>query len=128
MEVGFKIEIDKKSEKFLNIPEKHGYKKVDRIKPTKSLLLHTYPKSDTIKDGDILGYVDSLFIDIHAYDIDRMEYCIFENKDAINNFENVKINRIYTYKDGSTLIDLKGDKLIKIENYQAIDIRYDKKP
>ena len=126
MEVGFKIAIDKKSEEFINIADKHRYKKVERIKPTKSLLLHTYPKADTIQDGDTLGYKDALFMDIYAYDIDRMEYCIFANRDAINNFEGIRVNRIYTYKDGSTLIDLKGT-FIKIGDYSALNLERDKR-
>ena len=121
MKVGFKIEIDKNSEHFINIADKHGYRKVERIKPTKSLLLHTYPKEDTIQNGDALGCRDALFMDIHAYDIDRMEYCIFTNKDAVNNFNGIKVNRIYTYKDGSTLIDLKGT-FIKIGEYSSLNL------
>ena len=60
-------------------------------------------------------------MDIHAYDTDRMEYCIFTNKDAIDNFNGIKVNRIYTYKDDSTLIDLKGT-FIKIGDYSSLNL------
>lgn len=120
MKVGFEISIDKNSEDYLNIPQKYNYKLVDRLKPTNWLIIHTYPKADTIQDDSMLGYCDALFMDLHIYDAINMEYMIIENRDGIDNYDNISINRIYTYKDGSTAIVIKGDKLIEIDIFQAI--------
>jgi hypothetical protein len=122
MKVGFDIEIDKSSENYLNIPEKYKYKLVDNLQPTNWLIIHTYPISDTVQNGEVLGYTDALFMDLHIYDARHMEYIIIENRDGIDNWE-VPINRIYTYKDGSTAIVIKGSEDIKVDIFQSIIIR-----
>lgn len=117
------IKLSEESKEYLDIPKKYGYKLVEKLKPTTWLILHTYPTHDTIEDGVLNGYKDALFMEIHAYDAVNMEYCIIKNRDGIDNSENIIINRVYTYKDGSTTIVIKGTDFISIDYFQSISLR-----
>jgi len=75
-----------------------------------------------LQNGKLLGYSDALFIELHIYDVKHKEYTIIENRDGIDSWE-IPINRIYTYKDGSTAIVAKGKENIEVEIFQSITIR-----
>lgn len=125
MKVGFEVEISKESEEYLNIPKKYGYKKVKKIQPSDWLVLHMYPKEDTFQDGDLRGFHDALFFDLHIYDARHMEYKVVESRDGIDIEPGLDVLRIYTHKDGSTAIVFKPGVNVIVDIMQAVQVRYE---
>jgi hypothetical protein len=77
----------------------------------KNPIIHIYPKYDTYNaDGELEGYIDSLFCDIHVYDIERMtKWKSKRTHDGIMPFANLNIDQIKIFKDLSTMICLQGE-------------------
>ncbi len=103
--VGFSIKLnDKDGEDVISVLAK--YKSIDKpldVYSHKSLL-HIYPTADTYdKDGKLNGYRDSLFFELHVYNVNTMTVYKTENKDGVN-FDNIPIRGVRVFKDGSFIV------------------------
>jgi len=84
-------------------------------------IIHLYPTKDTYdQDGNLNGYIDALFMDIHIYDTINMKKYLLKNKDGIFGDNNLTVSQIKAFKDGSTMIVLRGR--YELFNGQAIHI------
>ena len=66
-------------------------------------ILHLYPKEEAFPNG----YYDSKFFDLHIFNTKTKEKRIIENRDGLTFLENVFIDIIRVYIDGSFFIRLK---------------------
>lgn len=84
-------------------------------------LLHLYPTRDTHNaDGDLDGFQDALFFDVHIYDTDTKTRYTIADRDEID--LNVPC-RIRYFKDGSTMLILDGP--IELHPFQSMEITSD---
>lgn len=71
-------------------------------------IIHLYADSDTYaEDGQLNGYVDSLFFNAHVYDPIRMVVYDRGKFDGLETWA-ADVNYVRIFKDGSTMISLKG--------------------
>lgn len=86
-------------------------------------IIHMYAKEDTIdKHGDINGYIDAFFCEVHIYDVvNRKKYRTRRLHDAVH-VNNAKVYDVKIFKDGSTMLTTFGNH--KIEIFQALEITY----
>ncbi|NBI30999.1 hypothetical protein [Chengkuizengella marina] len=109
MEVGFNISIHKYSEDYIK-KTLSQYKEVDSMIVIEHPIIHMYAKKDTYDEcGELNGYVDSLFCEYHFYDLTKLQ--LFKSRrfhDGLWFGEGVKPTNVRLFKDGSTLIQLRG--------------------
>src|SRR5690625_4809931 len=78
-------------------------------------IIHLYANSDTRnEDGELDGYVDSLFFTVDIYDpVNRIKYTTKSKHDSLDLF-NTGVRYVRIFKDGSTLVKFIGDYKIQI--------------
>lgn len=123
MEIVHNIKLSKDSLEYLN-EVFTSYKKVDydTSRVFKNPLVHLYPTEDTItEDGELNGYRDALFVTIRIYDVEKDIYMEIKNRDGLDFYnDRINIRQIRVFKDGSTLVMLKGS--YQFGSTQSIDI------
>lgn len=72
-------------------------------------IVHMYPHSDTYdEDGELQGYVDSLFFKVDIYDTENMMvYRLKRRFDAVDTY-NALLEYVRIFKDGSTMLKFAG--------------------
>lgn len=85
-------------------------------------IIHMYAKEDTRdEDGNLNGYNDSLFCEVHIFDpVNRKKY-VTGRHDGVNLF-NANMRNVKVFKDGSTMLTTFGRHMI--ENLQALEISH----
>ncbi|PHA03034.1 hypothetical protein COE51_01440 [Bacillus pseudomycoides] len=100
------------------------YTEVDSLsRAVKNPIIHIYPEEDTYDEqGNLNGYIDSLFMTVCIYDTDKMT--VYKSKnlhDGIMPFGMLNVSKIRIFKDLSTMIVLRGTYRINT-SFAAIDI------
>lgn len=100
------------------------YREIEAIPDTiKDPIIHIYPKKDTYEsDGELNGYTDALFSEIHIYEPHNMT--VWKSRrlhDAINSFEDLTVKQIKIFKDLSTMITLSGR--YRVSSFTALELR-----
>lgn len=108
------IKLHQESINYLNrIFENYTETQYNSGKVVENPIIHLYPVEDTYdENGELDGFVDALFTNIHVYDTESMEYYVLERRDGIRFYNDVKVEMVRAFKDGSTLIQLYGKFLI----------------
>lgn len=85
-------------------------------------VIHMYAKEDTRNEnGDLNGYNDSLFCEVHVFDpLNRKKY-VTGKHDGVNVY-NAKMRNVKVFKDGSTMLTTYGKH--RIECNQALEISH----
>ena len=101
-----------------------GYLEVQHLEEVlNNPILHIYPIEDTHdKDGNLDGYIDALFCNIHIYDTENRRV-LKRSKlyDGIIPQGNLSISQIKIFKDLSTMIVLHGKHRVN-GCFQAFEI------
>lgn len=85
-------------------------------------IIHIYPKKDTCnEDGELDGYIDAIFSEVHIYDTVEMKVYKGESlHDALMPSNQLDVWTIRIFKDLSTLVGLRGK--YRIGMYTAVSI------
>lgn len=86
------------------------YSEVEHMSIVENPIIHLYPKKDTYtEDGELAGYIDSLFFEAHIYNTKNMTvWKSSDLHDGIIPFEDLNVSQIKVFKDLSTMIVLRG--------------------
>lgn len=83
-------------------------------------IIHMYPYEDTRNEyGELNGYNDSLFCELHIFDPNTRKKYVTRNHDAVNVFQ-ANVYDIKVFKDGSTMITAYGKHIIR--NTPSLDV------
>lgn len=82
-------------------------------------VIHMYATHDTYNERELFGYADSLFCEVHVYDVKNDYKYTFENKDGIS-LSHADVYQVRIFKDGSTMIMLNGSH--ELEVFQALEL------
>lgn len=86
------------------------YSEVDNMSIVENPIIHLYPKKDTYtEDGELTGFIDSLFFEAHIYNTKNMTvWKSCKLHDGIIPFDDINVSQIKVFKDLSTMIVLRG--------------------
>ena len=106
-----KVQIEQESVDYLQEVFK-DYKEVDKplYEIKERCIIHIYPKKDTYdEDGELYGYCDAIFCDIHIYDCENQ--LVYKTKYHDSVYLDVP-NGTKIFKDLSTMLTIDGGVLI----------------
>lgn len=117
------IKLHKNSVDYLErIFEQYTDGQLNRNTVVSNPIVHMYAKKDTYaNDGELEGFVDSLFFRVEIYDpINLIRYHIENFHDSIN-FNNVSPYEVKIFKDGSTLLAFTQDCRFRLLTTLQVD-------
>ena len=79
-------------------------------------ILHLYPKGLAYPDG----YYDSQFFDLHCFNMETDEKLVIEQRDGLVFDDDVHVDIVRIFADGSTLIRFKHP--VRISVFQAVEV------
>ncbi|WP_336763471.1 hypothetical protein [Paenibacillus sp. USHLN196] len=99
------------------------YKEIETLpNVVENPIIHLYPVKDTYEtNGELNGYNDALFFQLHVYDpVGMVSWKSKQLHDGIIPFSEVMIQQIKIFKDLSTLVSLSGS--YKMSQMQGFSI------
>lgn len=110
MNVGFSIPIHQESEKYIKETLSQYTEINKRIDFIDDPIIHIYAIKDTrdLGTGELNGYSDSLFCEYHFYDLKNETVYKSRQHDGLWFGEGVSPSNVKIFKDGSTLVQLRG--------------------